>query len=500
MKMSRKLKIPAFFRSIHSRLIIPSVCALIVVMLVNLYMFSRLNDTINDMNKVYETNVHLGEIENELTELSGNVNIFLNTHSNESLMNYRDSYIKFSDTVSQIDSTISDNPAKAMEHDVKGLSMSYLATVQSAVQAKINGTEGTMSYRTEYAKTQDIYHYLISTLHSLNVLRFEANSLNYEVLYKSLILLERFIICMLLCITGYLAVLLYWIMGSVTKPLLVLSEKARQVQNGSLDIDIPAPNYEDEVGTLTNAFRQMLDSIKLNIQRIKESSQREIEMREKELLTENLLKDAQIKYYQAQINPHFLFNTLNTGQQLAMMEDAEKTYQFMKSTAAFFRGQLRGNGAESTIKEEIDLIDHYIYIMNVRYSGEIQLNKKIDPETLNLRFPGMVLQPIVENSLRYAFADPNYEKIINLTIEKTDSECVIQIADLGIGMSQGTLERIRHGNLSENKNDLGNGVGLLNVRERLRLRYGRDTVFAIASSEAPGDHGTTVTIRIPLGE
>jgi two-component system sensor histidine kinase YesM len=225
-----------------------------------------------------------------------------------------------------------------------------------------------------------------------------------------------------------------------------------------------------------------------------------MQMREKELLTENLLKDAQIKYYQAQINPHFLFNTLNTGQQLAMMEDAEKTYLFMKSTAAFFRGQLRGNGAESTIKEEIDLIDHYIYIMNVRYSGEIQLNKKIDPEALDIQFPGMVLQPIIENSLRYAFVDPNYEKIIDLSIEKTDTECRIVIRDFGIGINSETLARIRHGNLSERKNDLGNGVGLQNVRERLRLRYGNDDVFEVTSSEAPADHGTTVTIRIPLGE
>jgi two-component system sensor histidine kinase YesM len=500
MKNFPDLKKTAIFRSIQSRLIIPSVCALIAVLLVNLSMFARLNDTINDMNHVYATNVQLGQIESELAELSGNVNVYLNTHSNESLAKYRTSYKQFSDTVDKLNATISDNPAKAMEYDVKGLASSYLATAQRAVDAKIMGSDGTVTYRTEYAKAQEIYHYLAGMLHSLTVLRFEANSANYDVLYRSLILLERFIIVMLLCITAYLAVLLYWIIGSITRPLLTLSEKARQVQNGSLDVEIPAPDYLDEVGTLTNTFRQMLDSIKLNIQRIKESSQREMKMREKELMTENLLKDAQIKYYQAQINPHFLFNTLNTGQQLAMMEDAEKTYTFMQSTAAFFRGQLRGNGAESTIQEEMDLIDHYIYIMNVRYSGEIHLNKKVDPDTLDLHFPGMVLQPIVENSLRYAYTDPNYEKVINISISKTHSECWIEIADFGIGINPETLTRIRYGNLSETKNDLGNGVGLQNVRERLRLRYGSDHVFEITSSEAPEDHGTKVTIRIPLGE
>lgn len=499
MTLHHKFYVPSFFRSMRSRLIIPAVCALLAVMVINLYMFGSLNRTIHNMNDLYATNVQLSQIEGELTDLSSNVNIYLNTRSTEALLDYKTSCSTFQNTVEQIGGTISSNPSKSMEYDLKGLADSYLKTAQKAVVMKVNGNDTAGDYRTEFVKAQHICSYMLSMIHSLDILRFEANSANYDSLYQSLILLERFILAMLLCITAYLAVLLYWIMGSVTEPLSILSEKARQVQNGQLDIEIPAPYYVDEVGTLTLTFSQMLASIKQSIQEMKESSQREMQMREKELMTENLLKDAQIKYYQAQINPHFLFNTLNTGQQLAMMEDAEKTYLFMKSTAAFFRGQLRSNGAEATIQEELDLIDHYIYIMNVRYSGEIHLNKHIDEKSLDLHFPGMVLQPIVENSLRYAFTDPDLEKIIDLSITESEDQCTIMIADSGVGMPKGTLERIRNGDLSHDENDFGNGVGIQNVRERLKLKYGSDSVFAIDSEEGGRNHGTVVTIRIPIG-
>ena len=97
-----------------------------------------------------------------------------------------------------------------------------------------------------------------------------------------------------------------------------------------------------------------------------------------ELIMEGHLKDAQLKYLQAQINPHFLFNTLNAGAQLAMMEGADKTCLFVENMAEFFRYNLKKISQDATIEEEINLVDSYVYILNVRFVGEIRFQKRIE--------------------------------------------------------------------------------------------------------------------------
>ena len=249
---------------------------------------------------------------------------------------------------------------------------------------------------------------------------------------------------------------------------------------------------------VTTAFNQMVRSINEYIYRIQENMKTQIKMKEKELAMENLLKDAQLKYFQAQIDPHFLFNTLNAGQQLAMMEDAERTYAFMENVAAFFRYRLRQNGKSSTLREEIALIDSYMYIMNVRYSNEIHLEKKIDNRLLNMDFPGMVLQPIVENALRHGLNGVEWEKKILFMIQKEEEDALICVEDNGMGIAPEILEKLRSGEeiRQEKPGDSGNGVGLYNVRERLRLYFDRKDVMEI---ESGGEgKGTKITIKVPV--
>ena len=124
-------------------------------------------------------------------------------------------------------------------------------------------------------------------------------------------------------------------------------------------------------------------------------------LKEKELMMEAHLKDAQLKYLQAQINPHFLFNTLNAGAQLAMMEGADRTYDYVQNVAEFFRYNVKKGNETVTVREEIELVDNYIYILNVRFSGEIHYEKKIEESLLSIQMPGMILQPVVENCVNH---------------------------------------------------------------------------------------------------
>ena len=157
----------------------------------------------------------------------------------------------------------------------------------------------------------------------------------------------------------------------LTRPLKILSRRAKEVTAGDLSVDIPVFRTGDEVESLSKAFDKMMGSIREYVEAQRVSMEKENEMRENELKTQTLLKDAQLKYLQSQINPHFLFNTLNAGMQLAMIEDADKTALFIENMAEFFRYNLSRINEDATLADEIQLVDHYIYILNVRFAGDI---------------------------------------------------------------------------------------------------------------------------------
>ena len=115
----------------------------------------------------------------------------------------------------------------------------------------------------------------------------------------------------------------------------------------------------------------MVISIRQYINQLTESMAKEAMLREQELTTQTLLKEAQLNYLQAQINPHFLFNTLNAGMQLATIEDAERTAIFIENMAEFFRYNITKTDKITTLGEEVTLIDHYIYILNVLFSVDL---------------------------------------------------------------------------------------------------------------------------------
>ena len=124
---------------------------------------------------------------------------------------------------------------------------------------------------------------------------------------------------------------------TITEPLRALAGSANEVAAGNFEIELPDTDSRDEVGVVQHAFVKMIASIRTYIRQTKESMEKEQKMMERELLMETHLKDAQLRYSTAQINPHFLFNSLNAGAQLAMMEDAEQTSIFIEKMADFFR-------------------------------------------------------------------------------------------------------------------------------------------------------------------
>jgi len=501
----KKLHFPEFNRlSLRSKLLFPVMGVTLLLLLLNLFMFLGTNHSIRNLDSVYESSIQINALEEATLETEKYFTDYMNTRSDDAFQHFRISMANMKEMTDQIQAEITGNPASLLDREIFYLSASYYAMAERSITMK-QQYDG--DYRQYYREATNIHTYILKTLRRLNTLRFQKNSIRYESALDSLQKLETYILVVLILTAGMEGLLLYDFLSALVKPLQVLSMKAREIESGNMDVDIPETTAGDEVGVLTRAFASMMKSVRAGIEEIRSSAKRELALKEKELMTENLLKDAKLRYYQAQISPHFLFNTLNAGQQLAMMEGAERTYIFINNTAEFFRGQLHGAGQDSTIGQEIELIDHYMYIMNVRFSGEYHLEKRIQDKMLSVRFPGMILQPIVENAIHYAFPEDEdeassveQEKKITITAVPEGNECIVSVRDNGVGISPEIIHEVMTGPIETGKKTTrreNNGVGLKNVRERLRMFYERPDVFDIHKAE---DGGTEVTIRIPLRE
>ena len=241
-----------------------------------------------------------------------------------------------------------------------------------------------------------------------------------------------------------------------------------------------------EIEALSQSYEHMVRKIQKLMKQVR---QEEISLRKTEL-----------KALQAQINPHFLFNTLNAGAQLAMMEGADRTYEYVQNVAEFFRYNVKKSNDIVTVREELELVDHYIYILNVRFSGDIHYGKEIEEDLLDSCMPSMILQPIVENSVNHGIREMNGEGKIRLKVYHVDGDTLgISIRDNGIGMDRDTIEKVLGGNYHEEQSGGGsNGIAMGNIIARLKLFTQNEDVMTILSDGK--NQGTEVILYLPIKE
>jgi sensor histidine kinase YesM len=449
---------------------------------------------IGQLNTVYVSNVSLNDMSKTLEQVHLKMYEYLNTRSSDALEGYYRALQQYKSQMEKLNKVPTDHEMKQMEKTIYGLSVSYVEIAENTIQAKRG--RNIERYSDYYETSVDIYDYLNTYIYSLNNEQFRANSDNFQVLVNSLHYLELTTTFTLITITIFNIVFLIGLTGSMTKPLVKLAKTANRIAEGQFDVPVIETDSKDEIGVVALAFNRMIASIRQYIISSREQMENEIRMKETEMMMESHLKDVQLKYLQSQINPHFLFNTLNAGAQLAMMEGAEKTCLFVENMADFFRYNVKKINEDATLSEEIKLVDNYIYIMNVRFSGEIHYSKEIDKKLLDIRVPSMILQPIIENAVNYGIRGIEWEGHIKLSIHRDHKDVLITITDNGRGMSDEVKERVLSQQSTEKKSSVdSSGIGLTNVVSRLQLYYSREDVIDISSEGE--NKGTCVCIKIP---
>jgi two-component system LytT family sensor kinase len=198
---------------------------------------------------------------------------------------------------------------------------------------------------------------------------------------------------------------------------------------------------------------------------------------------QQLLLKARMDALTSQINPHFLFNTLNTVSSLIRF-DPDMARGVVLKLSNILRRLLRKHETFVPLREELEFIDDYLDIEVIRFGRDnLQFFKEVDEETLDAFIPSMLLQPIVENAIKHGLAPRLAGGQIRLRTQRRDGRLSIQIEDNGLGMSAERLAEV-----------YGGGIGISNVHERLRLLYGDQFEMDIRSREG---EGTQIRIEIP---
>lgn len=468
-----------------------------MVCLVNILLILGINRMFNEMEQVYQDNLHLNELSLALNAVQSSMTEYLNVKTSDSLEEYYRSEQTFLELTGELNDKVTGSSFDRMKRNIRNMSDVYLEIADQTIEAKRG--RNVEKYRIRYEKATQMYDYIDTYLNILNNQQFKNNSENYNELAQAFRKFELISVAIMFIVMAANVCIIIKLVGTIIKPLKVLSKSADEVAKGNFDIELLDVQSQDEIGVVTKAFNKMVVSIGEYIERIRHGMEVERLMKENELMMEAHLKDAQLKYLQAQINPHFLFNTLNAGAQLAMLEGADRTYQYVQNVAEFFRYNVKTSDETVTIRDEIELVDNYIYILNVRFSGDIHYEKNVDNRILNTEIPSMTLQPIVENCINHGIREMAGEGRIWLSVYRIDYTVCISIRDNGIGMSKETIDKVMSGEYRKKELAAGsNGIGMDNVIARLKLFTGSDDVMSIISEGR--DKGTEVIIYLQMKE
>ncbi|MFD0961042.1 sensor histidine kinase [Paenibacillus chungangensis] len=308
--------------------------------------------------------------------------------------------------------------------------------------------------------------------------------------------LMRYYTYAIIGISLLLAVVISWIVYSgISSPLAKLSVGMKKLQMGNYDVRL-SKQRSDEFGYLTESFNLMAQSQQHLIQDIYQHQLK--------------LTKAELKFLQSQINPHFLYNTLDSIYAMSMNYDAHEISEMVLNLSKFFRLSLRKGTETATVKDTITHLDYYIRIQQIRFMDQFAVEYRISQDSEDLRLHKLLLQPLVENAIHHGLEYRPDSGQLTISSEVSYREgirhqLVLSVYDNGAGLDQARLKHIRQ-ELSKVELDKlnmpdGNEVyndlfGLRNVKSRLLLYYGQEAELHIDSGQKV--NGTLVTVTIPI--
>lgn len=343
------------------------------------------------------------------------------------------------------------------------------------IQKALEGSDGHFTAEIEGKKRLVVFHQ--SRLTGWRILEILSyNDLNAQ--NKILANVTMIVLALSIMVSSIFTVFLSF---NLTKPLKRLLKRVNDISKGDFERDISLER-DDEMGILGSGINEMAVNINELLKRLLD------EEREKRKL--------ELKVLQNQVNPHFLYNTLNSIKWMATVQKADGIRDMVSALGRLLRDIARGTSEKVPLREELSLLEDYVYIQRVRYKGKIKVLYEVDEALLDYKIIKFTLQPLVENAIFHGI-EPKRDAgriVISASIDGIDM--VLCVEDDGMGMSEEQISALFSDNGKEEDNNRGlSGIGVKNVNERIKLTYGKEYGLRIESEETKY---TKVFIRIPL--
>lgn len=360
------------------------------------------------------------------------------------------------------------------------LAISSVLDLCKNLEEKIHQIEATKSYDDRQEQLENNVYVLTSLIQEFmyTYLYHEAVYLNFlqkEIfaqIVTEMVLISLLVVGLILILTRYISRL----SRSITVPIVDLCTRVGEISAGDLSVRTPVASGEYEIRILSEGMEQMVE--RLNGQ-IEENMEKQATLRRTELAL-----------LQAQINPHFLYNTMDTIIWLIEAEKAQDAMDMVSNLSKFFRHSLSQGKDIITLQEEERHVCSYLQIQQVRYKDILQYTVNIDPALHGVPIPKLTLQPLVENALYHGIKMKRGMGHIYVTGRADGDDVLLQVTDDGVGMPPERLAELQQAIAGEERI----GFGFATVHERIRLFFGAKYGLTLSSQKGVG---TTVTILIP---
>ena len=274
-----------------------------------------------------------------------------------------------------------------------------------------------------------------------------------------------------------LAMINAFISDKISNPIKRLDGSVREIESGNLDVEI-VPSGSYEVEHLGKSIKNMLGRIKVLMS---------------DLVAEhNAKRKSEFDTLQSQINPHFLYNTLDIIVWMIENENSDKAVNIVTALAKFFRISLSKGKNIITVKDEVEHVRNYLMIQNMRFKNRFEYTIDVDEKVLSYSSLKLMLQPLVENAIYHGMEFMDGDGEIDVKVFKEDNSLYFTITDNGLGMSEDMVETLLSKDFVPSKK--GSGIGVKNVNERIKLYFGSEYGLKV---ESEPDEGTKITIHLP---
>lgn len=315
-----------------------------------------------------------------------------------------------------------------------------------------------------------------TTLHKYNLAAYSL--MPQQALLQNQNALTRSMIFVVLVILAVFTLLFLMISRGLTQPLTYMVRVMKQIKNGETKLRLKKMK-QDEIGILGKEFNEMLDHIEVLIAN--------------EYQAKLLADDAKYKALQAQVNPHFLYNTLDTMSGIAVSQNCHTVHLLCQALSNIFRYSLDMHSPYAKLEDEILHIKNYMYVINVRLQNSIRVKISIDRELLQEKVPRLSLQPLVENAIQHGLKNKRGEKQIRIIAYLHDNKLYVAVEDNGVGMDETKINSQLENSVTEVLQK-GTSIGIDNINARVKLLFGQNYGVHVNSELGKGSQ---VVLSLP---